>query len=90
LPEADNPMSGNARPGQEAPYIRAAAPGRQRDAAMLATYGFGLFPLPTYRETTLGNWRVVRHLASLADGYVSGVTIEPWRYVLYHGRTAWM
>jgi hypothetical protein len=83
-------MPGNARTGQKASYTRSAAAGLQRDAAMLATYGFGLFPLPAYRETRLGNWRVVQHLASLADGYVSGAVIEPRRYVLYHGRTAWM
>ena len=57
---------------------------------MRAAYGFGLFALPRYREASLGPWRIVRHLASLADGYASGPMMEPARYVLYHGRTAWM
>jgi hypothetical protein len=57
---------------------------------MHAAYGFGLFPLPRYRETSLGEWRIVRHLASLGDGYISGPLVEPARYVLYHKRTAWM
>ena len=57
---------------------------------MQAAYGFGLFPLPRYREASLGEWRIVRHLASLGDGYISGPVVEPARYVLYHKRTAWM
>lgn len=57
---------------------------------MQATYGFGLFALPRYREASLGEWRIVRHLASLGDGYISGPLVEPARYVLYHKRTAWM
>ena len=57
---------------------------------MQAAYGFTLFPLPRYREARLGRWRVVRHLASLGDGYISGPVVEPARYVLYHSRTAWM
>ena len=61
-----------------------------RHAKMQAAYGFGLFPLPRYREASLGEWRIVRHLASLGDGYISGPVVEPARYVLYHKRTAWM
>jgi hypothetical protein len=57
---------------------------------MLEAFGFGLFPLPAYRQTRHEEWQVVRHLASLADGYASGTGVEPERYVLYHGRTAWM
>lgn len=57
---------------------------------MLAAYGFGLFPLPGYREHRLGPWRLVRHLPSLADGYVSPPVMEPGRHVLYHRRTPWM
>ena len=57
---------------------------------MLAAYGFGLFPLPAYREARVGEWRVVRQLPSLADGYASGTLVEGRRHVLYHGRTAWM
>ncbi len=65
-----------------------AAPGRHE--RMLATYGFGLFPLPAYRECEAGDWRLVRHLPSIAEGYVSGPSFERGRHVLYHGRTAWM
>ena len=61
-----------------------------RHARMQAAYGFTLFPLPRYREARLGRWRVVRHLASLGDGYISGPVVEPARYVLYHNRTPWM
>jgi hypothetical protein len=61
-----------------------------RHARMQASYGFGLFALPRYREACLGDWRLVRHLASLGDGYASGPLVEPARYVLYHSRTAWM
>jgi hypothetical protein len=61
-----------------------------RHRAMLAGYGFGLFPLPAYREAALGDWRVVRHGSAPVSGYVSGPTIEPFRHVLYQGRTPWM
>jgi hypothetical protein len=57
---------------------------------MQTSYGFGLFALPRYREACLDDWRLVRHLASLGDGYASGPVVERTRYVLYHGRTAWM
>jgi hypothetical protein len=61
-----------------------------RHARMQTSYGFGLFALPRYREARLSEWRLVRHLASLGEGYASGAVVEPARYVLYHGRTAWM
>jgi hypothetical protein len=57
---------------------------------MLARYGFGLFPLPTYRDAAVGEWRVVRHGPGPVAGYVSGLVLEPGRHVLYQGRTAWM
>jgi hypothetical protein len=61
-----------------------------REQRMLASYGFGLFPLPGYRQGAAGGWRLVRHLPSIAEGYVSKAGFERDRYVLYHGRTAWM
>jgi hypothetical protein len=61
-----------------------------RNERMLAGYGFGLFPLPPYREGAAGGWRLVRHLPSIAEGYVSKAGFERDRYVLYHRRTAWM
>ncbi len=61
-----------------------------RHERMLAAYGFGLFPIPSYREGAAGQWRLVRHLPSLAEGYVSGAGFERDRHVLYHRRTAWM
>lgn len=64
--------------------------GFSRNQRMLASYGFGLFPLPPYRQGGVGEWRLVRHLPSIAEGYVSKVGFERDRYVLYHGRTAWM
>lgn len=57
---------------------------------MLARYGFGLFPSPSYRDAAIGAWRIRRHGPAPVTGYVSGPTIEPWRHVLYQGRTAWM
>ncbi|MFP4361743.1 MAG: hypothetical protein ACLFTG_13845, partial [Alphaproteobacteria bacterium] len=57
---------------------------------MLAAYGFGLFPLPAYREAARGRWRVVRHGPGPVTGYVSGPAIEPFRHVLYEHRRAWM
>lgn len=63
---------------------------RERHLAMTAAYGFGLFELPTYREATFGNWRLIRHLGSFAEGYLSRAVYEPHRHVLYHGRTPWM
>jgi hypothetical protein len=61
-----------------------------RNERMLSTYGFGLFPLPAYREIAAGEWRLVRHLPSIAEGYVSSPGFERDRHVLYHKRTAWM
>jgi hypothetical protein len=63
-------------------------PGRHR--AMLASYGFGLFPVPTYRDAAVGEWRVVYHGPGPVEGYVSGLVMEPCRHVLHQGRTAWM
>lgn len=65
-------------------------PDHSRNQRMLAAYGFGLFPLPAYREAAAGKWRLVRHLPSVADGYVSKAGFEHDRHVLYQGRTAWM
>ncbi len=62
----------------------------QHHRRMLAAYGFGLFPLPRYRESRRGRWRLIRHLPSLADGYVSPTAMETDRHVLYHRRTPWM
>lgn len=61
-----------------------------RNQRMLSSYGFGLFPLPAYREGATGDWRLVRHLPSIAEGYVSRAGFERDRHVLYHKRTAWM
>jgi len=65
-------------------------PRADRHRAMLAAYGFGLFPLPVYREAALGHWRVVRHGPGPVVGYVSGPAIEPCRHVLYERRRPWM
>jgi hypothetical protein len=65
-------------------------PHPDRHRAMLASYGFGLFPLPAYREAAVGDWRVVRHGRGPVQGYVSGLVMEPGRHVLHQGRTAWM
>lgn len=65
-------------------------PDHARHQRMLAAYGFGLFPTPDYREGAAGQWRLVRHLPSLAEGYASGAGFERNRHVLYRGRTAWM
>ncbi len=61
-----------------------------RHAEMAAVYGFGLFPLPTYRDAQVAGARIVRHLPSLADGYLSRTSMEHARHVLYLDRTAWM
>ena len=57
---------------------------------MLAAYGFGLFSPPRLRDARVGGWRLVRYLPSLGEGYGSGAVVEPCRFVLYRGRTAWM
>jgi hypothetical protein len=57
---------------------------------MLARYGFGLFPLPAYRDAAVGAWRMVRHGPGPVEGYVSGLVMEPFRHVLHQGRIAWM
>jgi hypothetical protein len=56
---------------------------------LTADYGFGLFPVPVYREASRGDWRIATHLPSLADGYLSPATIEA-RAVLTRGREVWM
>lgn len=61
-----------------------------RHRAMLARYGFGLFPVTTYRDATVGEWRVACYGPGPVEGYVSGPAIEPCRHVLRHGRKAWM
>ena len=65
-------------------------PHADRHRAMVARYGFGLFPLPVYREAAHGPWRVVRHGPAAVAGYVSGPALEPFRHVLYQGRRPWM
>jgi hypothetical protein len=57
---------------------------------MLASYGFGLFPVPAYRDAAVGEWRVVRHGPGPVEGYISGLVMEPSRHVLHQGWTAWM
>jgi hypothetical protein len=61
-----------------------------RHCTMLARYGFGLFPVPAYREAAVGDWRMVRHGPGPVEGYVSGLVMEPFRHVLHQGRTPWM
>ncbi|MBY0431983.1 MAG: hypothetical protein K2Q10_12350 [Rhodospirillales bacterium] len=63
-------------------------PGRHQ--ALLTAYGFGLFPIPDYRDAAVGEWRICRHLPSIAQGYTGKSAIEPFRAVLYRGRTPWM
>lgn len=65
-------------------------PHPERHRAMLSRYGFGLFPVPAYRDATVGDWRVVRYGLGPVEGYVSGLVMEPCRHVLHQGRTAWM
>jgi hypothetical protein len=57
---------------------------------MRARYGFGLFPVPTYRDAAVGEWSVVRYGLGPVEGYLSGLVMEPCRHVLHQGRTAWM
>ncbi|MGF1639525.1 MAG: hypothetical protein ACFCUO_01100 [Rhodospirillales bacterium] len=57
---------------------------------MTEGYGFGLFALPVYRDARAGGARIVRHLPSLADGYLSGTVYETARAVLYVDGTTWM
>ncbi len=75
-------MSDDARAGP--------LPHPERHREMLERYGFGLFALPPYRDAAVGDWRIVRHGRAAVAGYVSGVTLEPRRHVLYHGRKPWM
>lgn len=57
--------------------------------ALIAAYGFGLFPLPRYRPVSRGEWRVNCHLPSLGDGYLASSAVEA-RTVLVRGRQVWM
>lgn len=57
---------------------------------MLARYGFGLFPIPRYRDASVGPWRVARYGRGPVEGYLPGMVLEPERHVLHHGRIAWM
>ena len=61
-----------------------------RHSAMLAAYGFGLFPLPPYREISGPQWRLRHHLPGIAGGYLTGSAIETNLFVLYQGRKPWM
>ncbi len=56
---------------------------------LLAAYGFGLFPLPTYRPAELGDWRVRIHLPSRGDGYLATQALES-RAVLTRAGKVWM
>ena len=58
-------------------------------ASLLATYGFGLFPLPSYRPVELGDWRVRLHLPSRGDGYLATQALES-RAVLTRAGKVWM
>lgn len=76
-----DPRSASAKPR---PYSLDAA----RD--MRALYGFGLFPLPEYRASRVGPWRLECHRGSLAHGYITRAVVEPVRCVLYRDRVPWM
>jgi len=57
---------------------------------MLATYGFGLFPLPRYREVKGEGWLLRHHLPSMSEGYLTEAFVEGNRFVLYQGKVPWM
>jgi hypothetical protein len=65
-------------------------PHPDRHRAMLARYGFGLFPVPRYQDAAAGPWRVARYGRGPVEGYLPGLVLEPERHVLHHGRIAWM
>ncbi|WP_159712620.1 hypothetical protein [Geminicoccus flavidas] len=65
-------------------------PHPDRHQAMLARYGFGLFPIPRYQDAAVGPWRVARYGRGPVEGYLPGLVLEPERHVLHHGRIAWM
>lgn len=67
----------------------ASGPHAERDRAMRAAYGFGLFPVPRYRSARAGEWRVTAHLPGIAEGYVTRAILES-RHVLTRGRQVWM
>ena len=57
--------------------------------ALTDAYGFGLFPVPTYRPTSRGEWRIRNHMPGLGDGYLDTTAVEA-RAVLTRGREVWM
>lgn len=59
------------------------------EGSFQATYGFGLFPTPTYRPARQGAWSISTHLPALGDGYLSRAVLEE-RVVLTRGRKVWM
>jgi hypothetical protein len=61
-----------------------------RHERMVGRYGFGMFPIPRYREMRGGDWSLCLHRPGMGDGYSSGPLIEAPKFVLYQGRTAWM
>jgi hypothetical protein len=61
----------------------------QHHNALMAKYGVGLFPLPTYRSVSQGDWHITTHLPSLGNGYITSSAIEA-RAVLKRGRKVWM
>ena len=61
-----------------------------RHEKMVERYGFGLFPIPRYREMAAKEWSLRLHRPGFGDGYASGPLIEAPKFVLYQGRTAWM
>jgi hypothetical protein len=61
----------------------------QHHDALTAAYGFGLFPVPSYRPVSQGKWRITNHMPSLGDGYLSTTAVEA-RAVLSRGREVWM
>ena len=65
------------------------SPSLRHHDALLAAYGFGLFPVPAYRPASQGDWRIHSHQPSLGDGYLSSSAVEA-RTVLSRGRKVWM
>lgn len=62
--------------------------GKQRDA-LLASYGFGLFPVLHYQPARRGEWTIANHLPAVGDGYLTRAVVEE-RVVLSRGRHVWM
>lgn len=61
-----------------------------RHERLVERYGFGLFPIPRYREIRGKTWSMLLHRPGMGDGYCTGPLIEAPKFVLYQGRTAWM